>query len=47
MSSPEPSTGLCPEDIDTFDRLHEELIAAAVVLDCIAPAVTVFCSDRL
>ena len=33
MSFPESSTGLCPEDIDTFNRLHEELIAAAEVLD--------------
>ena len=47
MSSPESSRGLCPEDIDTFDRVHEELIAAAKVLDGIAPAVTIFGSARL
>ena len=47
MSSPESSRGVCPEDIDTFDRLHEELIAAAEVLDGIEPAVTVFGSARL
>jgi len=47
MSFPEAPAGVCPEDIDTFNRLHEELVAAAEVLDGIDPAVTVFGSARL
>jgi len=47
MSFPEAPTGVYPEDNDTFNRLHEELVAAAEVLDGINPAVTVFGSARL
>jgi len=56
MSSPDPredtyskdarSKDACPEDIATFNRLHEELLAAAVVLDALEPAVTIFGSAR-
>jgi uncharacterized protein (TIGR00730 family) len=56
MSSPDPredtyskdarSKDACPEDIATFNRLHEELLAAAVVLDDLEPAVTIFGSAR-
>ena len=47
MSFPEAPTGVYPEDNDTFNRLHKELVAAAEVLDGIDPAVTVFGSARL
>jgi uncharacterized protein (TIGR00730 family) len=51
MSSPDPredtySKDACPEDIATFNRLHEELLAAAVMLDDLEPAVTIFGSAR-
>lgn len=49
-SDPRPDThakDACPEDIATFNRLHEELLAAAVVLDDLEPAVTVFGSARI
>ena len=51
MSSSDPrqdthAKDACPEDIATFNRLHEELLAAAVVLDDLEPAVTIFGSAR-
>jgi len=52
MSSSDPrqdthTKDACPEDIATFNRLHEELLAAALVLDDLEPAVTVFGSARI